>query len=308
MQCLATPPQPSKQAPSAEPREPFPSLSVPGSKWTELASPARRRAVPYVLPGAVTLLAAAALAWYGPVQQPVHYHDFAEQRALFGLAHAGDVLSNLGFAVVGLVGLVRLARNWRSPALIAGRDGWLVFFLALLLTAAGSAWYHLAPDNARLLWDRLPIALACAGLMAAAWRETLGAGRWVVPALLALATGSVAWWRWTDLHGAGDLRPYLLLQFLPLVLLPLLQWQHEVRMQERLAVGGAMGLYLLAKVFEWGDHPVLRMLGVVSGHTIKHLLATLAAALIAWALSWRIAGAQRAAAADRPGLPPPHVI
>ena len=74
-------------------------------------------------------------------------------------------------------------------------------------------------------------------------------------------------------------------------LLPLLQWQHEARMQERVAVGGAMGLYVLAKICEWADRPVLQVLGVVSGHTMKHLLATLAAALITWALSWRIAEA-----------------
>ncbi len=116
----------------------------------------------------------------------------------------------------------------------------------------------------------------------------------MTPALAAAAVASVAWWRFTDLQGAGDLRPYLLLQGLPLVLVPLLQWQHEAPMRERLAVGGAMVLYVLAKVFEWGDHGVFAALGVVSGHTIKHLLATLAAALIGAMLSWRIGGAVRA--------------
>jgi hypothetical protein len=281
----------SSRPAAGEPREPFPSLSLPGAEWATLASPARRRAVPYVLPGAALALAAGALWWHGPVLQPADYHDFADQRAILGVPNAADVISNLGFALVGLLGLRRLARHWSAPVLAAGRDGWLLFFAALLLTSLGSAAYHLAPDNGRLVWDRLPIALACAGLLAANWRETIGVGRWVTPALLAWAVLGVAWWRFTDLHGRGDLRPYLLLQLLPVVLLPLLQWQHETRMPERLAVGGAMCLYLLAKVFEWADHAVFQSLTVVSGHTIKHVLATLAAALIGWALSWRVARA-----------------
>ena len=286
-----------------EPREPFPSLNVPGLAWQATNSPARRRAVPYVLPVAVVVLAAAALLAYGPIAQPAGYHDFADQRALLGLPHGADVFSNLGFALVGLLGLRSLVRNWGSPALAAGRAGWLLFFVSLVCTAIGSSAYHLAPDNARLVWDRLPIALACAGLLAACWRETIGAGRWVTPALAGLAVASVAWWRFTDLHGTGDLRPYLLLQFLPLLLLPLLQWQHEAPMAERIAVGAAMGIYLLAKLFEIADHAVFRGLAVISGHTIKHLLATVAAALIAGALAARLA--RVAAATGTKGLPFP---
>lgn len=285
---------PTTPPPAAAPREPFASLSLAGADWATLASPARRLAVPYVLPGAVVVLASALLLWYGPIAQPAGYHDFADQRSLFGLAHAADVLSNLGFALVGGLGLAHLVRHRDAPRLAEGRAGWALFFGALVLTACGSAAYHLAPDNAHLVGDRLPIALACAGLLAAVWRETIGVGRWVTPALAAAAVASVAWWRFTDLHGVGDLRPYLLLQGLPLVLVPLLQWQHEAPVRERLAVGGAMALYVLAKVFEWGDHGVFRALGVMSGHTIKHLLATLAAALIAAMLAGRIGGAIRA--------------
>jgi hypothetical protein len=290
----------STAAERAVPREPFPSLSIAGSPWCTVASPARRRAVPYALPGLVVALGAGALLWHGPIAQTAHYHEFADQRTLLGIAHAADVLSNLGFALVGIWGLQRLRAHGSSPVLQAGRDGWLVFFLALLLTSLGSAFYHLAPDNARLVWDRLPIAMACAGLLAACWRETIGAGRWVTPALVALALASVAWWRFTDLQSAGDLRPYLLLQFLPMVLLPLLQWQHEAPMAERLATGGAMALYLLAKLCELADHAIFHGLVVISGHTIKHLLATLAAALLAGALGGRLerAASQAALAAN----------
>jgi hypothetical protein len=128
-----------------------------------------------------------------------------------------------------------------------------------------------APRNdARLVWDRLPIALACAALLAAALRSRL--------ALLLLcpyAIASVLWWRAT-----GDLRLYLLLQGAPLILIPLLQWQTGAAAAERKAVGLAVALYVLAKLCETADHAGFAALGVVSGHTIKHLLAAVAAALL----------------------------
>ncbi len=239
------------------------------------------------LAGAVLLLAVAALLLHGPIAQLADYHHFADQRSGFGLAHAADVLSNLGFALVGCHGLALLWRARGAGAAGAGAAGYALFFGALLLTAAGSSWYHLAPDNARLVWDRLPIALACAGLLAAVWRETVGGGRWLVAAAALAAVASVAWWRYTDLAGAGDLRPYLLLQVAPLVLIPLLQWHSGRPRRERLAFGAAIGLYLLAKACEMADHSLLEALTLVSGHTLKHLLAAAAAAVVAWQLPRR---------------------
>ncbi|HAT31295.1 MAG TPA: hypothetical protein DCW29_10725 [Janthinobacterium sp.] len=81
------------------------------------------------------------------------------------------------------------------------------------------------------------------------------------------------------------MRPYLLLQMAPLVLIPLLQWRRPRR--ERLAFGAALGLYLLAKFCEVADHAIFDALGFVSGHTLKHLLAS-AAALPAWQLARRL--------------------
>ena len=95
-----------------------------------------------------------------------------------------------------------------------------LFLIGLILTAFGSAYYHWLPDNARLVWDRLPIALVCAGLLAAVWAQmALPPGRaGIVTGLLALyAVLSVLWWYWTELNRRGDLRPYLLLQILPIL-------------------------------------------------------------------------------------------
>lgn len=205
-----------------------------------------------------------AMAAYGPIPQPVNYHDFADQRTLFGIARAGDVLSNIGFLLVAVYGAFRMRGRFDPAA--------AVFFSALALTAAGSTWYHMAPDNARLVWDRLPIALACAALLAGALPKV----RLALPLLAAFAALSVWWWSAT-----GDLRPYLLIQLAPLVLIPLLQWQSAAPMAQRRAFGVAIVLYVLAKLCEVGDQALFEALGFISGHTFKHMLATLAAFTLA---------------------------
>lgn len=121
------------------------------------------------LPLIVTVALCALLLAYGPIAQPPNYHQLADRSELAGLPHAADVLSNIGFAAVAIWGILRLRR---MPA-DAGRHGYRLFLAGLLLTSIGSAFYHLAPDNARLVWDRLPIALACAGLLAAVRAECL---------------------------------------------------------------------------------------------------------------------------------------
>ena len=230
------------------------------------------------MPGLVVLLAGLAMIVHGPIAQLPHYHDFADQRAAFGIPHAWDVLSNGAFLVVGAWALVAARGRGDVPEAPARN----VFFATLLLTAAGSAFYHWAPDNARLVFDRLPIALACAALLAAAHARAHG-GRipGLLGVLLALAVGSVLWWSWTESLGRGDLRPYLMLQGAPLVLVPLWQWLQGTPRAERLDFGIAIALYAAAKGFELEDGAVLAATGAVSGHTVKHLLAALAAAFIA---------------------------
>lgn len=234
------------------------------------------------LPLCVTVALCALLLAHGPIAQLPNYHRFADQSALMGVPNGADVLSNLAFALVAAWGLMRLWPMRGEVAFDAGRHGYRLFLAALLLTAVGSAFYHLAPDNARLVWDRLPIALACAGLLAGVRAECLAkpGSRAATFWLGLFAVASVAWWVVTDRNGAGDLRPYLLLQGLPLLLIPLWQWIYRAPRRDRRAFGCALALYVAAKFAELGDHALLATLGVISGHTLKHLLAAAAAALI----------------------------
>jgi hypothetical protein len=237
------------------------------------------------LPLTITLALMAAALAYGPIAQLPDYHDFADHTVHFGIAHFADVLSNLGFALVAVWGWLRLFPARRQTALKDGWAGYGLFLIALFLTAFGSSYYHLAPDNARLIWDRLPIALACAGLLAGVRGDALKArcdGLATVFAVIAIA--SVAWWHFTGQTGVGDLRPYLLLQVLPIVLIPLWQWLYDLPRAERWAFAGALLLYVIAKFAELYDHEIETALGMITGHTLKHLLATAAAAGIVGSL------------------------
>jgi hypothetical protein len=224
----------------------------------------------------VALLLMLAMVAAGPIRQFAHYHDFADQRTLLGFINGADVLSNFGFFFAGAWGLVLAARA--DGARDAARPAYVLFAVSIALTAYGSGWYHLAPDDARLLWDRLPIALACASLLGLAFADAVPGYRWHLPLLAALVTfgvSGVLWWRLT-----GDLRPYLLIQAAPLILAPLLQWQAGVAAARRRAFGLAIGLYVLAKLCELADQAILDALQVVGGHTLKHLLATAAAVVL----------------------------
>lgn len=217
----------------------------------------------------------------GPMAQDPAYHRFADHRSWLGIPNTLDVLSNLAFALVGVAGLGLVYRRWTAL-----RDPWTglpytALFLGTLLTAFGSAYYHWRPDDAHLVWDRVPMSLAFAGLLAVVLAERVS-GRWArrifVPALL-LAPATVAWW-----YASGDLRPYVIVQFgtlLAVTLIVLLLPADRGRDFPWLA---ALGLYAIAKGLELGDAALFDATGLVSGHTLKHLVAAGGLACLWWAI------------------------
>lgn len=238
-----------------------------------------------LLPMIVIGLAGIALLGYGRIPQSVNYHAFADTRAMWGVANAGNVLSNAGFLIGGVwaMGFIASRREnlrYLVPALA-------LFAASLALTALGSGYYHLAPSNERLLWDRLPLALACGSLLAAAYIRTHATHLTLTLPLAAsvLGVATVLWWSLTEARGVGDLRPYILLQAAPLFMVPLWQWRARSPARERIDFGLAVLLYVLAKMAELGDRAIFEALGVVSGHTLKHLLAAAASFLIVRSLA-----------------------
>ena len=228
--------------------------------------------------GVLTLAVVVTVGFVPPIPQDPSYHAFADRRAWLGVPNLLDVASNALFLVVGAWGVGCL---WGGRArFIDPRERWpyLVFYVAVFFTGLGSAYYHLAPDNARLLWDRLPLAAGFAALLAAVIAERIDARAgllWLAP-LLMLAIGSVLYWDWSERVGQGDLRPYGVVQFYSgalVVLILVLYPSAYTRARDPFVV---LGLYALAKLCEWLDRPIFAALGGVSGHTLKHLVAGVA--------------------------------
>jgi hypothetical protein len=212
-----------------------------------------------------------------PVPQDPAYHVMADQRAWLGIPNCLNVLSNLPFAVVGLLGLATLGRASGPPAFSHLWERWpyAALFVGTALTALGSTYYHLAPNNGRLVWDRLPMTVAFMGLLTAilAERVSLRVGQWVFIPLLALGAGSVAYWYWSELQGAGDLRMYAVVQFGSLLLVVLLLVLYPSRYSGAGYLFTGLAAYAAAKGFELADEPIFAVGQIVSGHTLKHIAA-----------------------------------
>ncbi len=233
--------------------------------------------------GAIVGLAVAAVviaALLPPIPQDQAYHRLADGRRLLGVPNALNVLSNLAFVMAGLLGLARLGPERSAHAFLDARERWpyAVFFAGMVLTGFGSAYYHLRPDDFRLVWDRLPLAVMVMGLFSAVIAERIGVrvGLVLLGPLTLLALGSVLYWHAGAARGGGDLRPDGLVQFFPMLAVPLMIGLFPPRYTRGNDLGLVVGVYAVAKLFEALDAPVLAAGHVVSGHTIKHLLAALA--------------------------------
>jgi hypothetical protein len=229
--------------------------------------------------GLLVLLVLAAVL--PSLEQPSSYHAFADTRPLGGIPNGANVLSNLAFVVAALVVALGLLRD--ASLSTATRVALAVLGLGLALTAAGSAYYHAAPDDRSLFWDRLPMTITFAGIVGAALAQRVSAraGALATVALLVVGPASVLYWR-----ASANLMPYIVLQggtMLAILLVVLLTPTRN----DPVPWWWLIGWYAAAKVAEIFDAPIFDLTGgVVSGHTLKHLLAAVAAAGVALPL-WR---------------------
>ena len=209
-----------------------------------------------------------------PISQPDSYHHFSDTRTLLGVPNALNVLSNLGFLFVGTVGIWFLITR-SADAFITSRERvpYLVLFFGVLLTTFGSAYYHWSPSNATLVWDRMPMTFGFMGFFAGCISERISqrAGQLLLWPMVVIGIVSVAYWQWS-----GDLRPYVLVQFYPLVAIPLLMALFRPRYSRGGDILLALLLYALAKACESYDAAIYSALRFVSGHTLKHLVAAMA--------------------------------
>ena len=223
---------------------------------------------------AITAAAIAAACWLDPVPQDPGYHAFVDGRTLFGIPNFWNVVTNLPFLFIGLQGLA-----WRSR-LLSGTllRHYAVFCVGVALVGFGSAYYHWAPSTPTLVWDRLPMTIAFMALFAAViqdrWSERMG--RALLWPLVVVGAATIVYWYGSELAGRGDLRPYAVVQFLPMLLIPVMLLLFPGKGLRNGWLWATLGAYALAKGAEHFDLAVLAATGVLSGHSLKHLLAAIA--------------------------------
>jgi hypothetical protein len=247
-----------------------------------------------------------------PIPQPPSYHHFADSRECFGIPNCFNVISNLPFLFVGVAGLLFLltppgSRAAKAITLPSERWPFVILFLNVALVCFGSAYYHLAPDSDRLLWDRLPIAIGIMALLAATLNDRISpeAGTRLLPVLIAIGAGTVLNWYWSEQRGEGNLNFYVVVQFYSLLAIVLLGVFFRSRYTRGGDIYAALGLYALGKVAEFTDRPIYALGHAISGHSVKHLLAACAICCILRMLRKRepLQGTMEEPAARSSGLP-----
>lgn len=233
------------------------------------------------------VFALVAVQFVAPIPQDQNYHAFADSRSCFGIPNFGDTVSNFGFALAGLWGLWRVTGLRRAGSFANHMDAWpyLVFFAGVASVSVGSAYYHVDPNNAGLFWDRLPMTVAFMAFFAAFIADRIHADiaiRWLLPVLIVLGVLSLVYWDVTEAKGAGDLRYYGLVQFYPIMALPLILWLFP---KGTYTTGHHLAWivfwYGLAKALEFFDYEVFALLGgLISGHSLKHMAAAMSAVVI----------------------------
>lgn len=223
-----------------------------------------------------------------PIAQDPAYHGFVDRRSLFTTPNFLNVISNLPFAIVGALGLLFVRRH--GTAIVPNTMlAWWVFFIGIFLTAFGSGYYHLAPNNDSLVWDRLPMTISFMSLVSIVLGEYLSerVARAALLPLLIVGAASVFYWSHTEALGRGDLRAYAIVQFVPMLLIPMIMVLYRGESDLSRYIVWMIGFYIAAKVLEFYDGEVYAAGQIVSGHTLKHVFASLAPASILYGLSRR---------------------
>ena len=230
----------------------------------------------------VTLIAIAIFFIFVPaIHQWANYHHFADNRILGNIPNAWNVLSNLPFCFVSIIGFICLAEKWKEGCFTKEElITFFVLFSGIFLTGIGSAYYHLSPNNTTLVWDRLPMTIVFMSLLAFTIMEriNLKAGFYLLLPLLVLGAFSVLYWQWGEVRGHGDLRLYGFVQFYSMILIAAILCLFPGDYPPLKAYIWIAIFYGVAKVCEYFDLSLYHFFGgSISGHTLKHFAAAISA-------------------------------
>ena len=212
-----------------------------------------------------------------PIPQDPAYHNFADKNDAYNIPNILNVLSNLPFLIVGLLGLYYLSIKKTLNIVTLNTSAYFALFIGTALVSFGSGYYHLWPDNQTLVWDRLPMTIAFMGLFSIVISEfiSMKIGKLLLIPLLILGVMSVLYWHITESNGYGDLRYYAMVQFFPILAIPIILFAFKSRFSNINAYWWLLTFYIAAKLFEHYDFEVQEQLSIISGHSIKHIAAAI---------------------------------
>jgi len=224
----------------------------------------QKEKIGYFILTSLGIIAITSMFLLAPIEQNPDYHNFSDINSFLNTPNFWNVVSNLPFLLIGLIGIQKLKLFTKN------KSQYLLFFLGVSLVAIGSAYYHWNPNNYTLVWDRLPMTIAFMSLFSIVISEfiNLKKGQLLLIPLIILGLLSVLVW-----VVFNDLRFYLLVQFVPLLAIPIIL----VFFKSSYSLTGGYWIlllaYILAKVLEHHDSEINELLSVISGHSLKHLMA-----------------------------------
>lgn len=211
-----------------------------------------------------------------PISQDLSYHEFSDTSTFVLLPNTLNVISNIPFIIVGFLGLLSLLGISQSPLHIlhTNKYSYFALFTGLILVGFGSGYYHLNPNNETLVWDRIPMTIAFMGLYAIIISEYISEklGKLLLVPLLVAGICSVLYWWFSEMNGAGDLRYYAMVQFFPILTIPIILLSFNGKYSHASGYWVLILAYVGAKVFETFDYQIHQLIGGISGHSIKHVL------------------------------------
>ncbi|MFC1671018.1 hypothetical protein ACFL20_11560 [Spirochaetota bacterium] len=228
----------------------------------------------YIIFLSILLGTLAALFLNKPIHQNIDYHNFADKRIFVQIPNFFDFFSNILFLILGITGLIHIIKNRQENANIS----WIFFFIGCALIAPGSAFYHWDPNNFTLIWDRFPMTIVFMSLFTALITEYINHNieKYLLPLLLVLGLVSVIQW-----YLSQDLRLYIWVQLVPIITIPMILILFKNKYTHSYYLLLSFLIYLAAKLFEYFDKVIFNASeNLISGHTIKHILASISIACI----------------------------
>jgi hypothetical protein len=238
------------------------------------------------------IITALCLFMVSPIAQDTSYHQFSDTILFWGIPNALNVLSNLPFLLVGCWGIIEVFKNKNLNIIHENKYAYITLFLGAALVSFGSGYYHLYPNNDTLVWDRLPMTIAFMGLVSIIISEFISVklGKNFLLPLVIFGLFSVVYWDITEAYGKGDLRPYIFVQFFPLIAIPIVLCLFNSKFEKTSHYWWLLMAYVLAKLFEHFDQYFHEILILISGHSLKHVSA--AVGLFILIKGYQINGAQ----------------